>query len=888
MLGKEKSEREIKLEVQFDLEKRIEMNIAAGMSPSDARLAAQREFGSVALAEDECRDERRGRVLENILQDARFGIRTLAKKPGFTAVAILTLALGIGANTAIFSVVNAVLLRPLPLNGSANLVLLYEGIPDVGFPKIQFSAPDLVMYERAQKSFSSLSPYQNKRFEVSGAGEPERLTGARAGWRLFDVLEAQPVLGRTFRADEDTPGSAVVILSYGIWQRKFGGAQNVIGRSIDLDRAPYTIVGVMPRGFEFPLPGAPGSNVPADLWVPMAYSAEELKAWGQMFNNDVVARLAPGVTQVQAQAEADAIAKRIYDAYPAELVKAFHVPKLNLLVAPLQSEVVGRVRPILLVLQVAVALVLLIACANVALLLLARATGRNREIAIRAALGAGRRRLVLQLLTESFVLAIIGAGAGLALAVWSKNLLLNFLPVGITLPKNVSISGGVLLFTLGTAVAAALIFGLMPAITATRTGVGASLQEGARGGSAGRKRHRLQNAFVIAEFALALILMIGAGLLLRTFANLLKTDPGFHPQHVIAFAIPLPAQAYPRGAQVREFYETAIAQVNALPGVVSSGVSNDVPLHANESDAIELEDTRSGKSHLPAITKSWILGDYLSTMGIPIVRGRDITPDDRLTTERVAIVSEKFAAAAWPGQDAIGKRFKTAILTAPWTRVVGIAADVPDASLAAPTSPHIYVPIAQEPDSQLEDRNSNQLRSLMFAAKMQGDSNSLTASIVGKLHQLDPSLAIGTVRDMRNELDLSVAPQRFNATLVAIYATVALLLSLIGIYGVLAYTVTQQTHDIGVRMALGARRINILNLVLRRGLALAAIGSIAGLAGAFAITRLMSALLYGVQPHDPATFASVTLFFIAACVAACLIPARRAMRVDPIIALRHE
>ncbi|HET9402468.1 MAG TPA: ABC transporter permease [Candidatus Acidoferrales bacterium] len=887
MFDKRKSERELKAEVEFDLEKRVQANLAAGMSEAEARRAAQREFGSVSLAEEECRDERRNRFFENLLQDLRFGMRTLTKKPGFTAVAILTLALGIGANTAIFSVVNAVLLRPLPFSDPSRLFLLYEGVPDVGFPKIEFSAPDLMIYAQAQHSFSALAPYQNKRFEVSGAGVPERVMGARAGWKLFDVLGVRPILGRTFSTEEDQPGHPVTIISYGVWQRKFGGAADVIGKSIDLDRKPYAIVGVMPKDFQFPLPGAPGSNAPADVWVPMAFNPFELQAWGQMFNNDVAARLAPGVTPTQAQSEAEGIAARIFSAYPPSLLQAFHVPRLHVLVKPLHAEIVGEVRPLLLVLQAAVGLVLLIACANVALLLLARASGRSREIAIRAALGAGRGRLVLQLLTESFLLAAFGGCAGLALATWSKDLLLKFLPAGIELPKAVSIDGGVLLFTMVTALAAAVVFGVVPAMNATRTQARSPLQDSVKGGSAGRRQHRLQNSFVVTEFALALILMIGAGLLLKTFANLLKTSPGFQPQRVVGFSVPVPVEAYPRAAQVRSFYEEAIAQSAAVPGVVSAAISSDMPLHANETDALVLEIPVHGKTNLPAIRRSWIIGDYLGTMGIPILRGRGFTPEDGANTQPVALVSKAFAESIWPGGDAIGKRVKLAFADAPWLTIVGIVGDVPDStSLAQPPSPHVYTPVLQESDAAIADSVVNRLRSLNLVVRTQSDSS--VAEVVDRLHKLDPSLAIGTVHAMQEELGMSVAPQRFNAALVGIYAGAALLLALVGIYGVLAYAVTQQTHDIGVRMALGARRANIFALMLRRGLTLAVIGAAAGLAGAFGVTRVLSTLLYGVQPRDPWIFAGVTLLLTLASIAACIIPARRAMRVDPIIALRHE
>jgi predicted permease len=888
IFSRKHDERDLDTELRFDLEQRTRANVAAGMSPKDAKFAAMREFGSLGLAKEECRDARGTNLVENAFNDFRYALRVLIKKPGFTAVAILTLALGIGANSAIFSVVDAVLLKPLPFPDSNRLLLVYEGIPDIGFPKTQFSAPDLQIFQREQQSFESTATYQNKRFEISGAGEPERVIGARGQWNLFDVLGVHPILGRTFTRDEDAPGHDVTILSYALWQGKFGGSPAAIGKTLNLDRVPYTIVGVLPRDFRFPLPGAYGSSDPAELWVPMAFTKTELEGWGTMFNNDVVARLKPGVTVQQAAAEIATLAPRIESQYPAEMLKAVHNIKLVLQVVPLQTDVVGSVKPLLLILQIAVALVLLIACANVALLLLARASARSREIAIRIALGASRGRLVLQLLAESLLLATGGAAAGFALASWSKTALLSFVPADASLPNQVPMDSRVLLFTLGIAIASALIFGLVPAFEATRSGLQTPLQEGGRGNSTSRGRHRVQNIFVITEFALALILMIGAGLLLRTFTKLLRTDPGFQPQHVLTMTVPLPAHAYPQAAQIRSFYLGSIARSMQLAGIVSAAISNDVPMHGNEIDAFWVEAPDGSMKAAPAIRRSWILGDYLHTMGIPLLRGRAFTPDDRAGTQRVAIISENLAKRVWPDGDAIGKHIRVEGSAGPWTTIVGIAGDVPDSSLAAERMPHVYSPYLQETDAQVADNIGGGFRTMTLAARTSGDPANLSAAMVSELHQLDPSLAVTKVRTMQSDLNSTLLPQRFNATLVGIYAGVALLLALIGIYGVLAYTVSQQMHEIGVRMAIGAQRRDILALVLERGFILATIGAAIGLAGAWVVTRFMATLLYAVQPRDPLTFAGVTLILAFTALLACYLPARRATRVDPIIALRHE
>ena len=819
-----------------------------------------------------------------LLQNIRYGARMLSAKPLFTVVAVFTLALGIGGNVAMFSVVNAVLLRPLAFRDPSQVVLLHEGVPALGFGKISFSAPDLRIYEQGQKSFEGLAPYQNKEFELSGAGEPRRITTARVAWNLFPLLRVQPLLGRCFRQDEDRPGVAVAMLSYGLWQSAYGGAGDVIGRTVTLDRVPYTIVGIMPRDFRFPLPGPSSNNAPAELWVPIAFTQTEVEGWGDMFNNDVIARLKPGVTLAQARSEAEALANRIYQAYPAELVKAFSNARLVATVDPFGSEVSGAVRPLLLVLQGAVALVLMIACTNVALLLLSRASGRSREIAIRAAMGASRSRLIAQLLTESSLLAVVGGTVGLGLAVWSKALLLKQLPTGITLPREVSLDSKVLFFTLLTTLITAILFGLAPALHATRTGLWSSVQEGGRS-SAGRERHRVQGAFVVVEFGLALVLLVGAGLLLRSFSKLLRVDPGFQAEKVLGMTIPLPAQAYPRADQVRNYYQQAILQVSEIPGVISAAAANDLPLHGNELDAVQVEDQ---KQTTPAIRQTWVFGGYLETIGIPLIRGRLFNAEDRLGSQPVMIISQSLAQKLWPNQDPIGKRILRGDPKSPWRTVVGVVGDVPDSDLASEPLPHGYSPFLQETDEFIADSVGGELRNLRLAVRTRGNPAALAASIVERLHQLDPATAVSDVSTLQTDIRNSIAPQRLNATLVGIYAGVALLLALIGIYGVLAYTVVEQTHEIGIRMALGAERRDILGIVVRRGMRLVAIGAVAGLAGAWSVTRVMSSLLYGVAPRDPLTFAAVTALLVATALLACYIPALRAARVDPIVALRYE
>lgn len=816
-------------------------------------------------------------------QDVRYGLRVLRKQPTFTAVAVLTLALGIGVNAAMFSVVNAVLLRPLPFHDPQQLVSVHEGVPTLGFAKISFSVPDLKLYEQGQRSFEGMAPYQNQNFELSGVGEPTRITAARVSANLFALLGIQPVVGRSFHSDEDRPGIDLAILSYGMWQSKYAGSRDVIGRTIELDRIPYTIIGVMPRDFEFPLAGASGNNQPAQLWVPMAFTPEELQGWAR-FNYDVIARVKPGVTLAQAGAEAEAMAQRIFQAYPADLVKTFTNAKLVASVDPLRSEVSGSVKPLLLLLQAAVALVLLIACANVALLLLSRASGRAQEMAVRTALGAGRLRLLAQLLTESFVLSALGGALGLGLAIWFKNFLLQRVPASITLPRHVQIDAGVLTFTLAITFVAAVLFGLAPGVYAIRSSVREGIQEGGRSGTASKSRRGVQGAFVVAEFGLALLLLIGAGLLLRSFEKLLAANPGFQPERVLAMTVPLPQQAYPSANDVRNYYQRALLELSQIPGVASVGAANDIPLNGNELDAVEIEG--ENQSTTPAVRQTWVLGEYLRTMGIPLIRGRLFTPEDREGTQPVTLVSENMAKSLWPNQDAIGKRILRGGTGGQWLTVVGIVGDVPDGPMSSAPRPHCYSPYLQERDAAIAAADT--LRSLQLAVRSRGNPEAVATGVVDRLHRLDPALAVSNLRTMQTEVSQSIAPQRFNAMLVGIYAALALILALIGIYGVLAYMVMQQTREMGIRMALGAQRRDILALVIKHGMRLVLAGSAVGLVGAWGVTRLMQSLLYGVAPGDPLTFAAVTGVLSGAALLACYVPAIRAARIDPMQALRYE
>jgi predicted permease len=886
VLGKRQKDRALDEELQTHLALLIEQNIERGMSPEAARRAAKLSLGGADQIKESVRDHRGLPFLETFVQDVRYALRMLRKSPGFTAVAILTLALGIGANTAIFSIVDAVLLRPLPFKNPSRLVMLWEGIPEIGFPKIGASAPDLMLYEREQKSFDSVGAFQNEKLDISGGtGEPERITAARVSFSIFPMLGVSPLIGRTYTRGEDESRANVVVLSYGLWQRRYAADRNVVGRTIDLNRVPYTVLGVMPKNFVFPLPGPEFNNAPAQVWVPMAFTKEELTGWGDMFNNSVLASLKPGVTLAQAQAEGNLIALRLMQAYPAALLKAFPNAHVHLILSPFHEEVVSSVQTLLLVLMAAVGLVLLIACANVATLLLSRAASRAKEIAIRAALGASRTRLIRQTLTESFVLALGGGVLGVLIAFWGTSALLSLVPASIPLPQGVSIGGSVLAFVVAVCCATAVVFGVAPAFQTSVISLQGSLQEGGRSRTPGHALRRLQGIFVTAEFALALVLLVGAGLLVRSLTKLLRANPGFRPDHVLTMQVPLPQQAYSKPGQVREFYQQALQRIAALPGVKSDGISNDLPLNARETDAVQVEGRRGTT---PAVRVSWVLGDYLGAMGISLLRGRSFTPEDRVGSQLVALVSEGAAKALWPDQNALGKRFTGAGMGNHLVTVIGIVGDVSDSSLDTKPLPHVYIPYLQLPDAFLQGDASAEARAMNIAVRTASNPTVLTSAVTGQIHSLDSDLAIAQIRTMDQEMDASVAGPKFNTFLLAIFSVSALFLAAIGIYGVLAYTVAQQTHEIGIRMALGAQRGDVMRLVLRQGTRLALFGVGIGVVAALGLTRLMASLLYGVSASDPLTFAVVSAVLLAVALLACYIPARRAMRVDPIVALRYE
>ena len=874
-------EGEMEEELRFDYEQRVEKHVRAGMTREEARRQARLEVGGAEGIKEECREARGVSFLETLAQDVRYALQMLRKSPGFTVVAILTLAVGIGADTAIFSIVNAVLLRPLPFKDSSRLVLLHEGLPKIGFPKLSFEPSDLAVFEREQKSFSALGTFVNERENISGQGEPDRIMVSRVSGTLFPMLGTEPMMGRNFSIEEDAPGHQVAILSYALWQRRYGGNDGIIGQQIQLDRQPYIVIGVMPRQFQFPPPGAEDNGTAADLWVPMATPPAALHSWGGPYMTTVVGRLRPGVTLAEARAEVQSLGPGILASYPASI----RIGVLTLSASPFQEEVAGSVRTLLLVLMAAVSFVLLIACANVATLLLSRAATRQKEIAIRTTLGATRFRLARQMLTESLLLGLAGGVLGFVLAVWMRVVLLGIVPSSIPLPADIPLSRGVFAFAVGGSILAAILFGLAPALQVSSPGTQAPLQESGRGATASAGRRRAQGFFVTAEFALALVLLVGAGLLIRSFAKLLGTNPGFHADHLLTLNVPLPSQAYSHGPQVRNFYEQLLDKAAALPGVKNAAVTSDLPLRGGEEVSFGVEGRPESKG-LAAICQTWVMGNYFQTFGIPLIRGRWFGPEDRVDSLQVAVVSAHTAQAFWPGENPIGKRIRWG--GGPWDTVVGVAGDVSEQHLDEPLLPHVYRPYNQAMDRLLEADPFGDWHAMNLVLRTETEPLAMTSAAIAQVHALDPDLAVANIKTMTQVISSSAAGPKFNTFLLGTFAGVALFLAAIGVYGVLAYSVAQQTHEIGIRMALGAQPAGVMRLMLSQGARLALIGSGIGMVAAFFLMRLMASLLYGVSPTDPVTFAAVAIVLTCVALAACYIPARRAMRVDPMTALRHE
>jgi predicted permease len=864
LLRRSEMESELDEELRHHIEQQTEQNIRLGMNPEEARSAARMAFGGVEQAKERSRDSRGVRWLEELWQDLRYGARMLMKRPGFTFIAGLTLALGIGANTAIFSVVYGVLLRPLPYPEPDRLVILGGGA---------LSQANIAMYRDQNHVFEKFAAYNFPGFNLTGIDQPQRVQAAGITFDLFDLLRVQPLLGRTFLPEEGTPGKNLVcILSYGMWQGRFGSDPRILGKSLLLNGTPVQVVGVMPAWFGFP-------NPEVELWLPLGLNPQQQSP----FTYRGIARLKPGIEISEAQAETTSLLRNAARQDPKNVGLSIAPPEasLNVVMRSLKDHMVGETKESLLLLLGAVGLVLLIACGNVANLLLAQATSRTREVALRFVLGATPARVIRQLLTESLLLALIGATAGALLAWWGVGLL-DRLPALARLPRieEVGVNTAVLAFTAGLALLTGLLFGLAPGMRAYRLGLDAGMREGLRGSATAASR-RMNNGLVAAQFALSLILLVGAGLLLKSFQRLLSVSPGLQPENVLTMSMSLPRYKYADAAQMIQFYENLVERVRSLPGVQSAAIVSHLPMSGEDwwnVYRLDGHEIQPGET-VPNAEIRLVSPGYFPTMRIPLLRGRDFLDSDRETSPIIVIVDETLARRHWPDGDAVGKRIRFDGSNS-WMTIVGVAGAVKEGNLAEPMHPHLYLAYAQ--------KQSPFMRGMYLAVRTATEPTAITAAMRNEVRRIDPDLPVWSIRTMATVIDNTLSRERLINMLLTVFALVAVLLAAIGVYGVMSVYVSSRTTEFGIRLALGAQPGNLLRTVLQQGVRLVAAGIALGIAGALALTRTMASLLFEVSVTDPVVFTVVPFLLLAVALLACWLPARRATKVDPLVALRSE
>jgi predicted permease len=812
----------------------------------------------------------RKNMIADVWQDLRYGARTLIKQRGFTLIAVITLALGIGANTAIFSVVNAVLLRPLPYPDPDRLMMIRETkLPQ--FPEFAVAAGNFLDWQKQNTVFERLVATHPASFNLTGTGDPERLRGMRISYDFCEMLGARPRIGREFSPDEDQPGrNQVVILSHGLWQRRFGGDPAIVNQIITLDGQSYTVIGVMPSNFYF-------LERDYELWTPIAFTPQQAQSRGGHTISRVIGQLKPGVTVDQARTELSAIAERLAVEYPVN-------EGWNVKLMPLLESTVSSIKPALLIMLGAVAFVLLIACANVANLLLARATGRQKEIAIRTALGASRYRIIRQLLTESVVLALAGGVLGLLLAKWGMEVLLTLVPPNLPRLSDVSLDGRVLVFSAAITLLTGVVFGLIPALQASKPNLNETMKDAGRGSTEGGRRQFTRNSLVVLEVASALVLLMGAGLMTKSFMRLQNVDPGFNPDKALTMSVSLPQRKYPEPNQRVAFFQQLIEKVKPLQGVQSVGATSLMPL---SYDDLVGGFVIQGQPPLPPGTIQptnyySVSADYFTAMGIPLLRGRHFTEHDLVNSPPVVIINETMAKKMFPDDEPVGQRltFDNPDNNPTWVEIVGVVGDVKHYALDRETTMQTYGPYTQDSSS-----------SMTLVVRTAGEPTSLIQTIRGEVMSLDKEQPISAIGTLDQLLSTSVAQQQFSLLLFGIFAAVALALASIGIYGVLSYSVTQRTHEIGIRLALGAQTSDVLRMVLRQGLLLAVAGIVCGVAATVMLAKLLtgfSDLLYDVKATDPITFGMIAVVLLCVALLACYFPARRATKVDPMVALRGE
>ena len=868
LLRREEMEQELSEELQDHLERKTREFVAAGLTPAEARRQATREFGGVEQSKENCRDARRVNFIEDLIHDLRFGFRMFRNSAGFALVAIFTLALGVGANTAIFSVVNGVLLRPLPFPKQDQLMMLWE--KDKDGLRSNTSWATFMDWSRLNHSFTEIAAVSFWTPTYIGPNDAENLYGFRVSSAFFDLMGVKFAHGRNFLPSEDVRGNQmVVILSYGFWQRRFGGDPNIVGKAIRLGSVDNIVVGILPASFPSVLSFNP--NKSADIYTPLAYNASLPYACRNCHHLRAIGRLKEGISLAQADAEMTQISDNLYREYPADYSAA------GAILTPLRDYLVGDVSTALWVLFGSVGFVLLIACVNVANLLFAWAARRQREVALRAALGARRARMVRQFLTESLLLSFLGAAFGLLLA-WAGVALLQRIHLA-NLPRlqNIIIDGWAFAFALGVSVLTGVAFGLLPAFRSSKLDLIECLKESGKS-TAGRERHGMRGLLVFTEVALALLLLTGAGLMMKSFIRLLQVRPGFDPSHTLTLSLSLWG---PKSddAPAEAFYERVLQSVRALPGVESAGTVSQLPLGGNlDMYGVHVEGkTLANPEDDPSADRYSITPGYLRAMRIPLLRGRDFDDRDAAAASKVVLVNEAMARKFWPSEDPIGKRLRMGDTKGPWRTVVGVVGDVLHRALDAPQTLQIYLPNSQFTDSDA-----------ILTVRASGDPTSLVPSVRSEIAALDGQVPISGVATMDEVISASIANQRFTALLFLLFGGIALLLAAVGIYGVISYGVAQRTHEIGIRMALGAKRDEVFRLIIGEAMRPAMSGAAVGLCAAFGLTRLLAGLLFGVKPTDPATYAIVLLVLVGAALFASYIPARRATRGDPMVALRYE